>query len=161
MITVQLTLQAQTVSDMIAASTAHGLSFNEYIEWRLNADLDAAVTLIRPDVRPDQTAEEIAKQLYDAALGQQAEEYGDEHQEEALPYLVEELYKQHGTGTAWNQLERGTRIMIGKAFKRMVDAQLSGGCQIEDGRQMKVVTQVQPAGHTSQHQARYKTVRVG
>lgn len=157
MITVQLTLHEQTVSDMITAASAQGLSFDDYVEWRLNVDLDATLDEARPELGHDQSVDEIAKMLFHAALDEPAEEHSDDHSEEARPYLVEELFKRHGTGAAWNLRDRGARIMIGKAFKRLVDAQLPGGYQIEDGRQMKV----EPAGRTAQNQAKYRTVRVG
>jgi len=157
MITVQLTFHDQTVSDTITAASTQGLSFNDYVEWRLNVDLDTAIDQARPAVQPDQTVDEIAKALYFVALDEPAEEVGDDYHEKAQPYLVEDLYKRRGTGTAWNLRDRGNRIMIGKAFKRLVDAQTSGGCQIEDGRQMKVELD----GRTAQNQARYRTVRVG
>lgn len=156
MITVQLTFHDQTVSDTIAAANVQGLSFNDYIEWRLNVELDAAVEA-RPAENPDQTVDEIAKALYLVAIEEPAQEFDDDHHEEGRPYLVEDLYKRLGIGNAWNLRDRGNRIMIGKAFKRLVDAQMSGGHEIADGRQMKVVLE----GRTAQNQAKYRTVRVG
>lgn len=158
MITVQLTFNDDTVSDTIAAASLQGLSFNDYVEWRLNVELDAAVAdQVRPALPSEQTVDEIAKALYLFALHEPAKESDDNYSTEGRPYLVEDLYKRQGTGSAWNLRDRGNRIMIGKAFKRLVDAQLPGGRQIDDGRQMRVDVD----GRTAQNQTRYRTVRVG
>lgn len=157
MIDIQLKLHEQTILDTIVAANAQGLSFNEYVEWRLNVDLDTAIEAEKPSGEVDQTVEEVAQELFHVALDQVAEESDGDMRTKGTLYLVEELYKQRPTGTAWNLRDRGNRIMIGKAFKRLVDAQLPGGIQIEDGRQLKVKFD----GRTAQNQARYKTVRVG
>lgn len=148
----------ETVSDTIAAANLQGLSFNDYIEWRLNVDLDAAVvSQAQTSFQSEKTVDEIAKELYLFALEEPAKEDGDNFSEEGKSYLVEDLYKRLGTGSAWNMRDRGNRIMIGKAFKRQVDAQGPGGCQIDDGRQMKIHVD----GRTAQNQTKYRTVRVG
>lgn len=159
MIAIQLNLHEQTVSDAIGAANLQGLSFNDYVEWRLNVDLDAAVEHgTQPTTVPDQSVEEVAKALFLLALDQPAMEANDEYTVEGRFYLVEDLYKQLEKGSAWNLRDRGNRIMIGKAFKRLVDAnnQKHGGIQIDDGRVMKVIFEKR----TSQNQAVYRTHRV-
>lgn len=157
MIDLQLKLHERTVLDSIVAASAQGLSFSEYVEWRLNVDLDTAIEAEKAGGEIDQTVEDVAKELFRVALDQVAEESDEDIAIKGTLYLVEELYKQLPTRNAWNRRERGNRIMIGKAFKRLVDAQLSGGTQIEDGHQVKVIFD----SRTAQNQARYKTIRVG
>lgn len=156
MLTVQLILSDQTVSDAIGAANLQGLTFNDYVEWRLNVDLDAAIE--QKAGQPDQSVDEIAKALFSIALEQPARESSDEYESEGKPYLVEELYRQLESGSAWNLRDRGNRIMIGKAFRRLVDAknEKGGGVQIDDGRVMKVMFETR----TSQNQAVYRTHRV-
>ena len=154
MITVQLTLDDQTVSDTIAAATKAGFSFNEYVEWRLNVELDAAIDQAQPAEQLSQNVEKIARELLDFASTQQAQDDGDcgEYIVEAKPYLVEDLYKRRKSGTAWNLLDRGHRIMIGKAFKRLVDKEY-----VHDVESIQV--RIVRDGLTAQNQTRYKTVR--
>lgn len=157
---IQLSLDEQTVHGTIAAAARQGLSFSEYVEWRLNVDLDTdiSVEVQKPSGGESaQSVDEIAGSLFRAALEQVAEESDEDNKTTAALYLVEDLYKRRPTGTAWNLRDRGNRIMIGKAFKRLVDAQLPGGIEIDDGRRVKVEFD----GRTAQNQARYKTVRVG
>jgi hypothetical protein len=157
MMTMQLTLHEQTVADTIAAASAQGLSFNDYVEWRLNADLDASLEQIRVPT-PDQSIDELARELFLFALEEPAEDTSDEETiVEARPFLVEDLYKRRGIGIVWEQRDRGNRIMLGKAFKRVIDAQAPGGREIDDGRLMKVVVH----SRTAQNQTKYKTVYVG
>lgn len=52
---------------------------------------------------------------------------------------------------------RGNRISIGRAFKRLVDAQPPTGTEIIDGQRVMV----ERAGLTQQNQAVYRTVKVG
>lgn len=158
MITVQLAFHDETVSDTIAAANAQGLSFNDYVEWRLNVDLDAAADQVRPAVQPPtQTVDELAKALYNFALEEQAEESDEDYRVEGRLYLVEDLYKRLGTGCAWNLRDRGNRIMIGKAFKRIVDKQGKNGVMIEEERRAVKVVFI---GRTAQNQAQYRTVRM-
>ncbi len=156
MITLQLTFKDDTVADLIKAAAVQGLPFNDYVEWRLNADLDSKAEEQRID--PDETVQQVAKALFREALVQTAAESDDEHTEEGVFYLVEELYKKLRLQPAWEQRDRGNRIMIGKAFKREVDAQQGHGtCLADDGQGPCV--RVQFEGRTSQNQARYRTHR--
>jgi hypothetical protein len=158
MITVQLVFQDHTVSDTIAAANSQGMSFNDYIEWRLNVDLDTAAEQALPTAQPDESVENLVNELYRTALAEPAEDDSDEeHVIKAKSYLVEELYKRLATGNPWNLRDRGNRIRIGKAFKRLIDAQGKRGRQLEDGGP---AMQVRYLGKNSQNQAMYKTVRV-
>lgn len=154
MITLQLVFKDETVSDLINAAAVQGLPFNDYVEWRLNADLDSKAEEQRVD--PDETVQQVAKALFCEALLQPAAESDDEHPEEGVFYLVEELYKKLKLQPAWAHRDRGNRIMIGKAFKREVDAQ-KHGTQLSDGSGWCV--KVFFEGRTSQNQARYRTHR--
>lgn len=148
MITVQLQLKENTVADALAAASLNGLSFDAYVEWRLNlADHPASIPLETEGADPDLI--HVVRVLMAEALREPSDEDGPE-------YLVEELYRRTDLAD-WNTRDRGSRIRIGKAFKRLVDAQQAGGQEMGDGRQMKVIF----VGKTAQNQARYRTVRAG
>jgi hypothetical protein len=150
---IQLIFEEETVAGCLAAAKIQGMTFNEYVEWRLNVDLDAAAEQTQSAGPQDQPVEEIAKALYNAALNEPAEDSSiDDHFTEGRPYLVETLYKRLGAATPWNLRDRGNRIMIGKAFKRLVDT--SQAIETEEGR--KVI--VKYFQKTAQNQALYKTV---
>jgi hypothetical protein len=147
MITVTLSFHENTLVDLVKAATSQGLDFNKYVEMRLNADLDQAV-----EEEPESSAsasldvEEIAKDVFQEALHYPAEK----------SYLVEKIYSRLNKGE-WGRFDRGVRIMIGKAFKRLVDAQLAGGTHLDHGYQMRV----RFLKKTPQNQALYQTERVG
>ena len=147
MITVTLSFHENTIADLVKAAISQGLDFNKYVEMRLNADLDQAI-----EKEPESSAsvsldvEEIAKDVFQEALHHPAEK----------PYLVEKIYGRLNKGE-WSRFDRGVRIMIGKAFKRLVDVQLAGGTQLDHGYQMKV----RFLKKTPQNQALYQTERVG
>lgn len=155
MITLQLTFKDETVADLISAAAVQGLSFNDYVEWRLNADLDSKAEEQRID--PDETVQQVAKALFREALLQPAAESDEDYVDEGVYYLVEELYKKLKLQPAWEQRDRGNRIMIGKAFKREVDAQAQGGTMISD--ESGLCVKVHFEGRTSQNQAKYRTHR--
>ncbi len=147
MMQISLALHENTVADLIKAASAQGLDFNKYVEMRLNADLDQIVeedTVANPLKISD--VDEVAKELFNEALNYPANK----------TYLVEKIYARLNKGD-WSLQDRGTRIMVGKAFKRVVDAQLAGGTQLEHGYQMKV----RFLHKNAQNQAVYQTERVG
>ncbi len=157
MITLQLTFKDETVADLINAAAIQGLPFNDYVEWRLNADLDSKAEEQRID--PDETVQQVARALFKEALEQSAAESDGEYSEEGVYYLVEELYKKLKLQPAWAQRDRGNRIMIGKAFRREVDSQSEGGTMLSE--ETGICVKVFFEGRTSQNQARYRTHRVG
>jgi hypothetical protein len=147
MIQVTLELHQNTVADLIKAASAQGMEFNKYVEMRLNADLDQVVeeeTL--GNVVSAEDIEDAAKAIFTEALSYPANK----------PYLVEKVYARLNRGE-WGIQDRGARIRIGKAFKRLVDAQAAGGTQLEHGYQMKV----RFLHKNAQNQAVYQTERVG
>jgi hypothetical protein len=159
MMHLQVSLAEEVVATGATAAHERNMEFDEYIAWLILNDADNSnVAHGRPVTREDeQSAAQLARRLFVFALEQQAEEVDDEHNVEAIPYLIEELYRGNVTGRPWAELSVGIRKAIGKEFKKLVDQQVKGGCQIEDGRQMRV----EFTGRTAQNQARYKTVRVG
>lgn len=159
MITVQITLQLETMSIAAAAAVRENMSFDQYVEWRLSTvdQSVAPVNFVGTPALDDENPEQVARALFKIALDQQAEEAGDDYHVEARPYLIEELYTRYYNGKPWTSWAVGNRIQLGRQFKKLVDAQPKGGQQIEDGRQMRI----EFVGHTKQNQTRYRTVRVG
>jgi hypothetical protein len=159
MITVQVRLPEEVVAAAAADAHEQGMEFDKYVAFRLidvGSPFQAAGRKPLP-VEEEVTASLFASRLFPFALMQQAEESGDDYHVAAVPYLIEELYKRNITGRPWSELSVGIRKGIGKAFKKLVDEQLNGGHEIEDGRQMRV----EFIGRTNQNQAQYRTVRVG
>jgi hypothetical protein len=144
---VDVTKQVRRVIEELH-SVSHGADLNKYVEMRLNADLDRALEVRSVKGQPhlEDSVEEIAEKIFKEALSYPVNK----------PYLVEKVYSRLDRG-AWNMHDRGSRIMIGKAFKRLVEAQLPGGTQLEHGYQMKVRFLTK----TAQNQALYQTERVG
>ena len=157
MITVQLSFHEQTIVDAITAAMAQKVSFNDYVEQLVNVDLDAAVEQAPKVEEPEKTVNELAKALFDIALEQLAAESDIDFDEPGTEYVVEDLYKILRPSKIWNLQDRGNRIMLGKAFRRLVDAQHNNGCVLESGMAVKVVFE----GKTAQNKAIYKTVRTG
>lgn len=159
MITVQITLQLETMSTAAAAAARENMTFDQYVEWRLTTadQVSQPVNFVGATASDDENPEQVARALFKIALDQQAEEAGDDYHVDARPYLIEELYSRHYSGKPWNSWTVGNRIQLGRQFKKLVDAQPKGGQQIEDGRQMRI----EFVGHTKQNQTRYRTVRVG
>jgi hypothetical protein len=159
MITVQITLQLETMSIAAAAAARENMTFDQYVEWRLSSVDQGSnpVNLLGSSASDDENPERVARALFDIALEQQAEEHDEDYHVEARPYLIEELYTRHYNGKPWTSWSVGNRIQLGRQFKKLVDAQGKGGKQIEDGRQMRI----EFVGHTKQNQTRYRTVRVG
>ena len=155
----QVSLAEEVVATGATAARERDMEFHEYITWLILNDAENPnVVSGRPVTREEeQSAAQLASRLFVFALEQQAEEVDDDHRVEAIPYLIEELYRRHVTSRPWAELTVGVRKGIGKEFKKLVDQQVKGGCQLEDGRQMRV----EFMGRTAQNQARYKTVRVG
>jgi hypothetical protein len=159
MVTVQITLQLETMSNAAAAAARENMTFDQYVEWRLTAveQVSNAVNFVGTPMSGDENPEQVARALFKIALDQQAEEAADDYHVEARPYLIEELYTRHFNGKPWTSWTVGNRIQLGRQFKKLVDAQPQGGQQIEDGRQMRI----EFVGHTKQNQTRYRTMRVG
>ncbi|KFC61893.1 hypothetical protein [Massilia sp. LC238] len=147
MMQVILELHQNTVADLIKAATVQGMEFKKYVEMRLNADLDQVVEEQAPaNAVSADDVEDIAQAIFTEALSYPANKQ----------YLVEKVYGRLNRGD-WSVHDRGTRIRVGKAFKRLVDAQSAGGTQLEHGYQMKV----RFLHKNAQNQAVYQTERVG
>jgi hypothetical protein len=145
------------VAELLSAANGSGMNFDEYVAWRLSLPVhDKAAIGVRADPQVEDLSDSIAVSLYQVALEQRAEEVGDDYHVEARPYLVEDLYKLSKFEIAWEHRDRGSRIMIGKAFKRYVGSQTLGRL-LEDGR----IVKVEFHSRTAQNQTRYKTVRIG
>lgn len=155
MITVHFSLSEKVVHKATGEAIAQGMSFPEYVEWRLSTvPEDSGEEQLLP---VQQSAAETAREMFLFALDQPVHATSDEGDMESNDYLVETLYKQMPFSTDWGVLDRGFRIMIGKAFKREVDSQSDGGTLIdeENGYAMKV----RFVGRSPQNQAIYKTER--
>jgi hypothetical protein len=142
MITLQVSLPDELVTNAIAAAMQQRLSLDAYIGQCLGG-----AEPIAPVAGSADPMQELAEKLFEAAL---------EVPLEAKPYRLEELHKRLALGH-WSDNSTGDRVRLGKAFKRLVDAQPSGGTQLEDGIQVKVTH----IGETARHQTIYVTVRVG
>lgn len=138
--TLLLNIADKIAINALGAASAMAMDLNNYVEWCLQQQMNETV-----DHSPLQDVDEIAAQLLNKALGM-----GSLFGPESLPYQVEEIYKRIPSfPKRWEELDRGFRIMLGKAFRRKVGDQSN-----VDGA--KVV----PAGHTQQNQSLYKTVGV-
>lgn len=155
MMTVPIPLSERVVHKVTGEAIAHGMSFPEYVEWRLSTVWEDSGEEQSPPIQ--QSAAETAREIFLFALDQPVHSISQESDMESNDYLVETLYKKMPFSTDWGVLDRGFRIMIGKAFKREVDGQSNGGTLIdeENGYAMKV----KPVGRSPQNQAIYKTVR--
>lgn len=73
-------------------------------------------------------------------MEQQAGEGGDDDRVETIPYLIEKLklYRRRLAGRPWTKLFVSVRKAIREEFKKMIDQQVKGDCQMENGRQTRV-----------------------
>lgn len=135
------------ISDNVAihamtAASAKAMSLDDYVEWCLSLQNTQANKDLLVNQGP-QNIENLAAQLFKKALVPSIFTPDD-------AYQVEAIYKQSGFPKKWEDLDRGFRIMVGKAFKREVEAQ-------SDDSNVKVVF----VGRTQQNQTLYKTIKVG
>jgi hypothetical protein len=135
-----------TIADKIAisamqAASAKEMTLDEYVEWCLRSQLNQTNEALLIDSK-SQRVEELAKQLFKSALVPNLFTPND-------PYLVEAIYKRLRLPEKWEDLDRGFRIMVGKAFKREVEA------QSKDSKK-----RVEFFKKNQQNQALYKTVIV-
>lgn len=113
MITVQITLHEQTVTNTIAAAAQQGLTFDEYIDQRLASDAASPAVYEEGSMDPVDT---LAESLFSAATRRKPD---------GEMYLVEDLYKDLNLDTLWESRSPGNRIKLGKAFKRVVEKHLT------------------------------------
>lgn len=159
MITFQLSLTEKIAAQAMQDAVAHDMSFPEYVEWRLNAPMNEAGQIVTPPALP-QNAAEVAGEIFKIALMQPLRDVGTEGDLASRPYLVEALYRQMAVGNEWAELDRGFRIMIGKAFRREVDAQKEHGGKVIDD-ETGLCVKVMFLRRNAQNQALYRTVRTG
>lgn len=143
MITIQVSLQDQTVAAVIAAATQQGLSFDEYIDQRLGS---AEATTMAYDFGSTDPVDALAETLFDAATRQ------DPNRQ---MFLVEDLYKELNLDVEWESRSPGNRIKLGKAFKRVVEKHLrEPAVPRPDGAKVRVIAHDKK---TSQNQQLYFT----
>lgn len=144
MITIQLSLPDQTLASAIAAAIGHGVSLDDYIDMKLNA-----VGSLSESAPADEGTGIVllAKALFDAAI---------DSPEGGQPFLIEDVYKGLDL-SPWEQRSVGARIRLGKAFMRLVRAQLEGGTLRGDNIQVRIDAE----GKTAQNQQLYRLKRVG
>jgi hypothetical protein len=140
MVLIQLNLEEHLLAALLAAAAERKSTLNAFICERLAADFGALQEEVKGPSEED--IEELAKALHQVALQQSPD---------GQFYLVEDLYKQFRPGT-WALQGRGSRILLGKAFKRVVDAAPKDGALIS-GKQVRV----ERVGTTVQNQAKYQT----
>lgn len=140
MIPIQLNIEERLLAALLAAALERKSTLNAYICERLAADFGDTQEEVQGASEED--IEALAKALHQVALQQSTN----------VPfYLVEDLYKQFRPGT-WAQQGRGSRILLGKAFKRVVDSAPEDGTLINGKR-----NKVERVGTTVQNQAKYQT----
>ncbi|SNS65262.1 hypothetical protein SAMN06265795_104291 [Noviherbaspirillum humi] len=121
MISILVSMDERVACEAIGQAASLGMTFSEYAEWRLSFPLDQSIST--QPAESQQTATEIAEEIFLYALDKPVSAIGKEGARESNEYLVEALYKQKPFTTDWNELDHGIRAMIGKAFKRRVDEQ--------------------------------------
>jgi len=127
MITIQVTLQDQTVANAISAAAQQGLSFDEYVDQRLASD---EANVAEYDVASVDPVDALAETLFDAATRKEPNGH---------KYLVEDLYKSLDLDVAWESRSPGNRIKLGKAFKRVVEKNLKApAVSLPDGTRVRI-----------------------
>jgi hypothetical protein len=127
MITIQMSLEKQTVAGVINAATCQGISFNDYVQLLLDESLSIiAKNPIESIKRSDKLSPEIiASSLRDYAYSQVKDTDGQDIEDEdfisSAPFLLETLYQKFGKGDDWNELDKGYRIALGKSFRRLIN----------------------------------------
>jgi hypothetical protein len=148
MITIQLSLRNQTLGNAIAGASKHGLSLEDYIDMKLNADGFIQESAPAPAPGSDGGGiEQLAKTLFEAAI---------DYPEGGQLFLIEDVYKQLDL-SPWEEQGVGARIRLGKAFMRLVKLQLEGGTLRDDNIQVRIDAE----GKTAQNQQLYRLNRVG